>query len=859
MSAAHQSAESRSNSPEGIDATGERRATKKRKVLSCYACRNRKMKCDRVYPVCGRCQKTGRTGQCTYDPRLLDDEFVHYNGHVQRAIGSSVRPDDDGHGNSSNSTTAPDALTWKLRTQERRLEILENKLAEIEGGGHHSPMVLGFHTDNLEDEESPVKEAIMFRGKSFKTQFHGSTSPMSLIGQFVPLKCFTQQAMPADHTMSQIRTDFKGFRDRRKAKLKAKGAMIQGTDAEILGLLPGKPILDARVKTYFENFESAHRILHRPSFLVEYEKFWTLAAADNPPTELAAMLILIIGITNPLVPDQAAFIGDRTSERESAVSLIGLCDAWIARRSWKQVTMSFYQLQCLSLLAKRVNCIQMKQDWVNIGDIVRVAIATGMHRDPGLISGGRISEFEKEMRRRLWATTAELELQSSIDCGLQSSLYGLYFDIQPPANVSDETLTTDSKQAPTREPTMQFTDASYLNISAKSLPLRIHLAQILNNPSTKLRYSDVLHYDTKISALIASLPTSSWKTDDDRTMVPAALLDLQLRQFLVVLHMPYARVASSNPHFSYSFTACLNAASGIIEHYGKMKDKGIVSLLHARNDIFRVGIILAQVIYHNCDLSPPPAPAPSNATIVTNGSAEANIHNTTQPPKAEDPTQRDDYKFPSPGTLFHTPHMPSHNFLASTLIKSGIILLEHTIVLFETKVMSLGTGYMEYWLLSAAIEMIPSPSSTPTAPPTHPNTQASSYTTEIQTRGRAALDRMTRLCARVVAMQKDPGNDFANHLMSTMSIMTPPSTLTPDSGRSSGGIDVSMRGVGVGLPGMNGIPGIAGMAMGFEDGAAAAEAGAQGLYDEGRDIDMQVDLSGWAFADFWSFDVGGDF
>lgn len=42
------SAESRDNSPENDADAPEKRASKKRKVLSCYACRNRKMKCDRI-------------------------------------------------------------------------------------------------------------------------------------------------------------------------------------------------------------------------------------------------------------------------------------------------------------------------------------------------------------------------------------------------------------------------------------------------------------------------------------------------------------------------------------------------------------------------------------------------------------------------------------------------------------------------------------------------------------------------------------------------------------------------------------------------------------------------------------------
>ncbi len=42
--------------------------------------------------------------------------------------------------------------------------------------------------------------------------------------------------------------------------------------------------------------------------------------------------------------------------------------------------------------------------------------SSGFHRDPRVF-GDRCSVFEGEMRRRIWATSMELELQASIDKG----------------------------------------------------------------------------------------------------------------------------------------------------------------------------------------------------------------------------------------------------------------------------------------------------------------------------------------------------------------------------------------------------------------------------------------------------------
>jgi hypothetical protein len=159
------------NSPEGHDGSSQQRTSKKRKVLSCYACRNRKMKCDRVYPVCGRCQKTGRADQCTYDPRLLEENGgAHADGGPSFTL--AERPAD---GNVSTETS--DALQWKVRTQERRIAMLEQKLAAKEGSKNPSQY------EDIVPGEPEIKEEMMFRGKGFKTQFHGVTSVMSMISR----------------------------------------------------------------------------------------------------------------------------------------------------------------------------------------------------------------------------------------------------------------------------------------------------------------------------------------------------------------------------------------------------------------------------------------------------------------------------------------------------------------------------------------------------------------------------------------------------------------------------------------------------------------------------------------------------
>jgi hypothetical protein len=169
--------ESRDNSPEH-DELAEKRTNKKRKVLSCYACRSRKMKCDRVYPVCGRCQKTGRADQCSYDPRFLEEAHAQ-NGQplTMSAPNTMFTMHDSGVNEDHVAEGSSDALRWKLRMQERRIEMLEKKLAAASSNNNPSQL------RDSSPTEPEIAEEMMFRGKGFKTQFHGTTSVMSMISQ----------------------------------------------------------------------------------------------------------------------------------------------------------------------------------------------------------------------------------------------------------------------------------------------------------------------------------------------------------------------------------------------------------------------------------------------------------------------------------------------------------------------------------------------------------------------------------------------------------------------------------------------------------------------------------------------------
>lgn len=199
----------RSESPDAANSTSGRK--RKRRTFACYDCRRRKLRCDRIFPACGRCRASGSSSTCVYDaapgytgehpPALLPgrpgeqlESRLQYESPTYR--------DPNAFLGYQRQASQDDAYSV-IQRQAERIAVLEACLARIEprstsAENHHEPPVDGpkqllgrfeshLRTDIEENRRPPDtvaiggEDAFVFRGKGFKTQFYGPSSPMSAI------------------------------------------------------------------------------------------------------------------------------------------------------------------------------------------------------------------------------------------------------------------------------------------------------------------------------------------------------------------------------------------------------------------------------------------------------------------------------------------------------------------------------------------------------------------------------------------------------------------------------------------------------------------------------------------------------
>lgn len=131
---------------------------RRRPALSCVPCHRRKLKCNREFPICERCRKTGHAQDCIYRERAVQIPIAGGKPSSLVATMNSL-PDtaieEDGTAHSSVTETKT-----SLPTPEQSC-----------------------HGKLREGDEAHVQEVVIFKGKDFLTKFYGYSYHRNLYQQ----------------------------------------------------------------------------------------------------------------------------------------------------------------------------------------------------------------------------------------------------------------------------------------------------------------------------------------------------------------------------------------------------------------------------------------------------------------------------------------------------------------------------------------------------------------------------------------------------------------------------------------------------------------------------------------------------
>lgn len=324
-------------------------------------------------------------------------------------------------------------------------------------------------------------------------------------------------------------------------------------------LMPSRRIADELVAHYFRVFESCYRVLHEQSFYRAYNSYWQNPQQSNDTFVSTLLLVMAMGST---------FYKNARDElpvRAKAKEWVLATQQWLNRSSEKrQFTLGHLQSHCLLLIARHVCAVDSDLVWVSAGALVRSAIQMGYHREPSLFP--EVSVYEGELRRRIWATITELNVQSAIDSGMPAMLSEDDFDCEPPANLDDADFDENTMILPEPKSPFIATQSSFQILLLRSLPTRLEIARILNDFRLTPTYEQTLELGSEMTTHILETTTFLETATPCPGTLRSKLVDLHIRRFLLVLHIPFALCATQDPHFAFSRKLALETSIHMLSY-----------------------------------------------------------------------------------------------------------------------------------------------------------------------------------------------------------------------------------------------------------------------------------------------------
>lgn len=207
--------------------------------------------------------------------------------------------------------------------------------------------------------------------------------------------------------------------------------------------------------------------------------------------------------------------------------------------------------------------------WLLQGMLVQLSLSLGYHRDPRNFPS--ISPFAGEMRRRVWAVIAQMDLRLSSQMALPRLLNLHQYDTAEPRNLFDTDFDENTTQLPESRPDTEVTPVLF-GLARTRIDMMNGLVNDLINDTHEHPYEEIIDLDHKLQHAEASLsPVFRWQplsqsfTALPQIIMHRLLLQLAIQRVSVWLHRKYLSPSCNSARYKYSRLACIRSAMRILE------------------------------------------------------------------------------------------------------------------------------------------------------------------------------------------------------------------------------------------------------------------------------------------------------
>lgn len=484
--------------------------------------------------------------------------------------------------------------------------VFENFDASILSGNFQPSTWLSFQdsldlesSDDLDSEnligpkETQIQTSVTEPRSGFHGQFRGPSHPTNIVASFNDLRKFMKLTLD-EHPIL-------GAPQWATFLPEAEQPLSTHPPEKVTGvmklLLPAEERCRSLLDSYFDHFTGIYALFHVPTFWHEYQNYQEGTHKDH--VRFNALLLAMMSCARCFFPDEPlSFDGDSSTARNEALRWVQAVECWSSQRSAEGGIVERIQFKCLILLSKTLNDIDRKDHYTASQSLLADSISSGLHRDWKAL-GVEETFAEHELRRKVWNAVVELDLAACSERGVPSMVASLFVDIGPSKGYNDVDYTAGSDFEPMDQPKEKFTDGSFAKMAYAIRPIRYQIIDLVNNLQKHgtLSKSLLAALRGQISEALNGLPdwtdTKAELKRRNQGLVCRALLELQLHDLFLLLHLPFALAKDSFAmDMDFERFVCVRSASTIVRIYEEVVRTGFSPIALGTASILRAGLCL---------------------------------------------------------------------------------------------------------------------------------------------------------------------------------------------------------------------------------------------------------------------------
>jgi hypothetical protein len=331
--------------------------------------------------------------------------------------------------------------------------------------------------------------------------------------------------------------------------------------ASIIALIPARSVCEPYFRIYLRYFENLYPVFSVPSLFQQWEQFWESYDDAARRDQLIHMefvpnlaLVLVIGCRlQSFNSSDSAYLPFDPRKLLSMVHTYQLMSSGRVKPS-----ISILQTYALLVLCDRLFSVSSINIWRAAGDLLRLALAMELNQDHRS-DGINDTQPEAQLRRQLWCTIANLELDSSLRCGMPSLLQGMLFDSDGPLTETSDLLNLQDVSD------NQALKSDFQHLANATFQMRLDALRILTNPTPKP--NDVRTIISSLHSIRIDMKAArqaAEKSSQDKHICNAIMLELLLLQPIILLHTLALQLPSSPAALNITFMDCLPACLRVL-------------------------------------------------------------------------------------------------------------------------------------------------------------------------------------------------------------------------------------------------------------------------------------------------------